>query len=198
MIIAPAILALVVLASAALADGRASGETVVAALGLLLVVVLALVATQRLVGQLTRLRDSALTAANRVLPERIEQIRASRDPSGRTPEELIRDAADPVAVPAHDELGQVAYAVNTMYQEALRAAAGQARQRGELDTLVSGLARRSQALAHGGQHVQDPGLPIPVGRHPFEQAVVISARAQNVPAEVKGRQIEQLAFNQVE
>jgi signal transduction histidine kinase len=146
LIIAPAVLALVLLGGAVLATGRASADTVVAAVALLLVVVFGLLGAQSVLGALTRLRDSSLTAANRVLPERIERLREPRELGDRTPEELVRDVADPVNVDVHDELGQVAYAVNTMYREALRSAAEQARQRGEVNTMVFSLARRSQAL----------------------------------------------------
>ncbi len=146
LIIAPALLGLVVLGGSVVAVGKASPETVVAAVALLLVVVLGLLGAQALLNALSRLRDSALTAANRVLPERIEQLREPRELGDRTPEELVRDSADPVNVAVHDELGQVAYAVNSMYREALYSAAQQARLRGEVNTMVFSLARRSQTL----------------------------------------------------
>ncbi len=146
LMIAPAVLALVVLGGSVLASSRTSPETVVAGVALLLVIVSALFAARALLTSLTRLRDSALTAANRVLPERLERLRDPRGLGERTPEEFVRDAADPVGVPGHDELGQVAYAVNTMYREALLSGARQAVLRGEVNAMVFSLARRSQTL----------------------------------------------------
>jgi len=146
LVVAPAVLALVVLGGSVLATGRAYPETVVAGVALLLVVILALVAARALLASLVRLRDSALTAANRVLPERVERLRSPRGLGDRTVEEVVRDAADPVSVAVHDELGQVAYAVNTMYREALHSAAQQAVLRGEVNSMVFSLARRSQTL----------------------------------------------------
>ncbi len=146
LVIAPLVLALVVLAGAVMATGRISGETVVAGATLLIVLSLALAGTYTLIGGLARLRDGALTAANRVLPEKVVQLRQPRALGERSPEDVALDAADPVPVPVHDELGQVAYAVNSMYREALLVAAQQAQLRGDVNAMVFSLARRSQAL----------------------------------------------------
>jgi signal transduction histidine kinase len=146
LVLAPAALALVVLASSVVATGRAGADTVVAGVGLLLVIALGWIGTRALTGSLGRLRDSTLHAANRALPGWVEQLRAPRALADRTPEELARDADDPVDVEVHDELGQVAYAVNSIYREALLLAAQQAQLRGDVNAMVLSLARRSQAL----------------------------------------------------
>jgi signal transduction histidine kinase len=146
LVLAPAVLALVVLAGSVVATGQAYAETVVAGVALFLVIAFGLAGTRSLIGSLGRLRDSALHAANRALPGRVEQLRTPRALGDRTPEEVARDAGDPVSVEVHDELGQVAYAVNSMYHEALLLAAEQAQLRGDVNAMVFSLARRSQAL----------------------------------------------------
>ena len=146
LVLAPAVLALVVLAGSVIATRHAYAETVVAGVALLLVIAFGLAGTRSLIGSLARLRDGALHAANRALPGRVEQLRAPRALGDRTPEEVARDAGDPVGVEVHDELGQVAYAVNSMYHEALLLAAEQAQLRGDVNAMVFSLARRSQTL----------------------------------------------------
>ncbi|MFF6801897.1 nitrate- and nitrite sensing domain-containing protein [Streptomyces sp. NPDC012616] len=93
-----------------------------------------------LVVELVGLRNSALEIARRKLPEAMGKLRAG--------EQIDVHTEAPPGPPAEDETGQVAEALNTVHQAALRAAV----ERAELASGISGvfvnLARRSQVLVH--------------------------------------------------
>ncbi|QCB49629.1 HAMP domain-containing protein [Rhodococcus sp. PAMC28707] len=118
--------------SAALRDAALVVGTVLAAL------VLALVISRSLVEPIQRLRFAALTAARHGLPEAIERIRAG---------ERIVDLEIPrVPVETHEEIGQLARAVDDMHGQAITLAGEQATLRRQVNDMFETLSRRNKSL----------------------------------------------------
>ncbi len=118
--------------SAALRDAALVVGTVLAAL------VLALVISRSLVEPIQRLRFAALTAARHGLPEAIERIRAG---------ERIVDLEIPrVPVETHEEIGQLARAVDDMHGQAITLAGEQATLRHQVNDMFETLSRRNKSL----------------------------------------------------
>lgn len=116
---------------------RSAGITAaVTALALLLASLLALVVSRLLVNPVRRVRDGALAVANEQLPEAVAQIRAGREPA-----EIV-----PIDVTTHEEMGQLARAVDDMHRTAVRLASGEAKLRAQVGEMFVTLSRRNTSL----------------------------------------------------
>jgi signal transduction histidine kinase len=131
---------------------------------LLLAILMATYVARIMVRSLDRLKNGALTVAQRSLPETVEQLRDARGLDKHSAEMLAANVRDEVQVRSRDEIGQVAQAFNVVHQEAVRIAADQAVLRGTVSAMFLSLARRSQTLVDRmiaeldsiEQHEQDP------------------------------------------
>ncbi len=110
------------------------------ALAVILVVLLATTAVARsLVRPLRALRDGALSVAERRLPDTVARL-------GREDPDTVDTRVRPIAVHTDDEIGEVARSFDAVHQEAVRAAAGEARRRAQAGALFVTLSRRTQSL----------------------------------------------------
>ncbi|NMM89345.1 ATP-binding protein [Rhodococcus sp. SRB_17] len=118
--------------SAALRDTALVLGSVLAAL------VIALIISRSLVDPIRRLRFAALQAARRGLPEAIERIRAG---------EKTTDLEFPrVPIRTHEEIGQLARAVDDMHGQAIVLAGEQATLRRQVNDMFETLSRRNKSL----------------------------------------------------
>ncbi len=108
------------------------------ALALALAVVLALVVSRFLVGPIQKVRDGALEVAQERLPETVRRIRAGQDPG----------EIEPIAVTTHEELGQLARAVDDLHSTAVRLAQGEAELRSRVADMFVTLSRRNTSLVN--------------------------------------------------
>ncbi|MFE4503079.1 ATP-binding protein [Rhodococcus sp. NPDC056743] len=100
--------------------------------------VIALIISRSLVDPIRRLRFAALQASRRGLPEAIERIRSG---------EKISDLEIPrVPVHTHEEIGQLARAVDDMHGQAISLAGEQATLRRQVNDMFETLSRRNKSL----------------------------------------------------
>ena len=118
--------------SAALRDAALVIGAVLAAL------VIALIVSRSLVDPIRRLRLSALTASRHGLPDAIERIRAGENV---TDLELPR-----VPIDTHEEIGQLARAVDDLNGQAITLAGEQATLRRQVNDVFETLSRRNKSL----------------------------------------------------
>ncbi|MGG7104803.1 ATP-binding protein [Rhodococcus sp. 24CO] len=105
---------------------------------LLAALVLALIISRSLVDPIRRLRLAALTASRHGLPEAIERIRAG---------EKVSDLEIPrVPIDTHEEIGQLARAVDDMHGQAITLAGEQATLRRQVNDMFETLSRRNKSL----------------------------------------------------
>ncbi|MFJ3583004.1 nitrate- and nitrite sensing domain-containing protein [Streptomyces sp. NPDC090127] len=109
-------------------------------LGVLLSLLISVRIGRGLVGELTDLRDSALTLAERELPETIRRLHAG--------DTVDVDAVAPPRGHRDDEIGQVGAALAAVHRAAVESAAERAQVLHGLSGVYVNLARRSQALLH--------------------------------------------------
>jgi signal transduction histidine kinase len=121
-------------------------ESVAVFLILLLAISLALALARSLVRSLGRLREGALTVANRDLPETVARLSNPDALGEHTPEQIAAQVRDPIQLRGRDEIGQVAQAFNMVHREAVRVAAEQAALNTSVSAMFLNLARRSQSL----------------------------------------------------
>ena len=121
-------------------------EAVLVLLVLIVAIALAVVLARSLNLSLRRLREGALSVANRDLPEVVARLRDSRSLGENGAEDIIQQVRDPIRLSNKDEIGQVAQAFNVVHREAVRIAAEQAALRTSVSTMFLNLARRSQSL----------------------------------------------------
>ncbi|MQA86425.1 MAG: HAMP domain-containing protein [Streptosporangiales bacterium] len=116
----------------------------------LIVLVLALVATSLVVGSMVQplqaLRSGALDVAGRRLPEAVRRMRDRPN---------ARPVIEPVGVGSSDEIGEVARAFDEVHREAVRLAAEEAQLRGTMSGMFVNLSRRSQILVERQLHLID-------------------------------------------
>jgi hypothetical protein len=121
----------------------ATGTALIEAIGVLLLLVLALVLIglvgQSMIGPLRRLRAGALEIAGVRLPETV-RLMAETDGEG------VSLDVEPIDVDSADEIGEVARAFDQVHKEALRLAANEAALRGNVNAMFVNLSRRSQSL----------------------------------------------------
>ena len=108
------------------------------ALALLLAIVLAVVVSRFLVGPIQKVRDGALAVAQERLPETVRRIRAGQDPG----------EIEPIAVTTHEEMGQLARAVDDLHSTAVRLAQGEAELRSRVADMFVTLSRRNTSLVN--------------------------------------------------
>ncbi|BCJ47813.1 hypothetical protein GCM10010168_21720 [Actinoplanes ianthinogenes] len=125
---------------------RAGVEAVLVLLVLLFGVVFAIMLARNLNFAAHRLRDGALTVANRDLPNAVNRLRDAGDLDNGGVDRIVAETRDPIRLSGKDEFGQVAKAFAVVHQEAVRVAAEQAAWRMSVSTMFLSLARRSQRL----------------------------------------------------
>ena len=103
---------------------------------LLAAIFLALLVSRMLLNPIRRVREGALEIANDRLPEMVAKIRAGEDPGEITP----------IPVDTHEEMGQLARAVDDMNRQAVHLASGEARLRSQVGEMFSTLSRRNTSL----------------------------------------------------
>ncbi len=118
------------------ARGLAIANAVVTIALLLAAIFLALLISRLLLNPIRRVRDGALEIANERLPEMVARIRAGDEPGDITP----------IAVTTHEEMGQLARAVDDMNRQAVHLASGEARLRSQVGEMFSTLSRRNTSL----------------------------------------------------
>ncbi|HCB04192.1 MAG TPA: hypothetical protein DEQ43_08095, partial [Nocardioides bacterium] len=118
------------------ARGLAIANAVVTVALLLAAIFLALLVSRMLLNPIRRVREGALDIANEKLPEMVAKIRAGEDPGEITP----------IPVDTHEEMGQLARAVDDMNRQAVHLASGEARLRSQVGEMFSTLSRRNTSL----------------------------------------------------
>lgn len=103
---------------------------------LLAAVLLALFVSRMLLNPIRRVREGALEIANERLPAMVAKIRAGEDPGEITP----------IPVTTHEEMGQLARAVDDMNRQAVTLASGEAKVRQQVGEMFSTLSRRNNSL----------------------------------------------------
>lgn len=99
---------------------------------------LALVVARLLIRPIRRVRSDALAVATTHLPEAVKQIRAGKEPP----------AMIPIAVTTHEEIGQLARAVEDMQRQAVNLASGEAQLRSQVGAMFVTLSRRNNNLVN--------------------------------------------------
>jgi signal transduction histidine kinase len=126
-------------------ETAARSRAVIDAAGILLVLTLALglslVVVRSLLRPLGLLRTSAEEVANTQLPGVVERLHRAE------PVDLTAET-QPIGIPDHDEIGQVARAFDAVHSTAVRVAAEQAALRRSVADMFLSLGRRLQALVH--------------------------------------------------
>jgi signal transduction histidine kinase len=118
------------------ARGLAIANAVVTIALLLAAIFLALMVSRMLLNPIRRVREGALEVANTRLPEMVAKIRAGADPG-----EIV-----PIPVDTHEEMGQLARAVDDMHRQAVHLASGEAHLRSQVGEMFSTLSRRNTSL----------------------------------------------------
>ena len=118
------------------ARGLAIANAVVTIALLIAAIFLALLVSRMLLNPIRRVREGALEVANTRLPEMVAKIRAGGDPGEITP----------IDVHTHEEMGQLARAVDDMHRQAVHLASGEAHLRSQVGEMFSTLSRRNTSL----------------------------------------------------
>ena len=124
--------------SASEAKSRALTDAAIILTALLASLLLALFVARALIVPLRKVRSGALEVANEQLPETVARIR-----SGKAPEEIT-----PIPVHSHEELGQLARAVDDMHKQAVNLATGEAQLRTQVSAMFVTLSRRNTTLVN--------------------------------------------------
>lgn len=124
--------------TAAANDARALAiaNAVITVALLVAAILLALLVSRLLLNPIRRVREGALDIANERLPEMVARIRAGQDAG-----EIV-----PIPVTTHEEMGQLARAVDDMNRQAVNLASGEARLRTQVGEMFSTLSRRNNSL----------------------------------------------------
>jgi signal transduction histidine kinase len=127
------------LASQATASNRTALVTaVLTGLALLLAIVLGLIVSRLLVRPIRQVRDNALAVAHEELPETVRRIRAGQDPG----------TVSTIPVTTHEEMGQLARAVDDLHETAVRLAQDEAELRSRVGDMFVTLSRRNTSLVN--------------------------------------------------
>jgi signal transduction histidine kinase len=103
---------------------------------LLAAILLAFLVSRLLLNPIRKVREGARTVAHEQLPEAVARIRAGDDPGPITP----------IDVTTHEEVGQMARAVDELHRQAVNLAAGEARLRSQVSEMFITLSRRNTSL----------------------------------------------------
>ncbi len=125
-------------ANASQSKSRALTDSAIILLALLASLLLALFVARALIVPLRKVRAGALEVATERLPETVARIR-----SGKAPEEIT-----PIPVHSHEELGQLARAVDDMHKQAVSLATGEAQLRTQVGAMFVTLSRRNTTLVN--------------------------------------------------
>ncbi|MDX6371335.1 MAG: hypothetical protein QOD98_323 [Nocardioidaceae bacterium] len=118
------------------ARGLAIANALITAALLIAAIFLALLVSRMLLNPIRRVREGALEVATTRLPEMVAKIRSGEDPGEITP----------IAVDTHEEIGQLARAVDDMHRQAVHLASGEAKLRSQVGDMFSTLSRRNTSL----------------------------------------------------
>jgi signal transduction histidine kinase len=124
--------------SASASKSRALTDAAIILVALVASLLLALFVARALIVPLRRVRAGALEVANEQLPETVARIR-----SGQEPDEIT-----PIPVHSHEELGQLARAVDDMHRQAVTLATGEAQLRSQVGAMFVTLSRRNTTLVN--------------------------------------------------
>ncbi|WP_433599856.1 ATP-binding protein [Nocardia sp. CA-135953] len=105
---------------------------------ILAALLLAVFVARSMIVPLHRLRLAALRVAESDLPHEVAQLR-----NGASPEDV---PLEPMPIRSHEEIGQLARAVDDIHGQALRLASDQAQMRAQVNDMFETLARRSKSL----------------------------------------------------
>ncbi|WP_433713343.1 ATP-binding protein [Nocardia sp. CA-084685] len=105
---------------------------------ILAALMLAVFVARSMIVPLHRLRLAALRVAESDLPHEVAQLR-----NGASPEDV---PLEPMPIRSHEEIGQLARAVDDIHGQALRLASDQAQMRAQVNDMFETLARRSKSL----------------------------------------------------
>ena len=108
--------------------------------GLLLTILVSTLVARGIIRRLGGLETSALTLAEKQLPDVISRLRRGEDVD-------VASEAPPLRI-GHDEIGRVGQAIDLVRQSAIGAAVDEAKLRRGLNDVFRSLARRSQSLLH--------------------------------------------------
>ena len=111
-------------------------NSIITMAALLAAILLALLVSRLLLDPIRRVREGTLEVAQERLPEAVRIIRAGGDPG-----EIV-----PIDVSTHEEMGQLARAVDSLHQEAVNLAAGEAKLREQVGEMFVTLSRRNTSL----------------------------------------------------
>ena len=111
-------------------------NSIITMAALLAAILLALLVSRLLLDPIRRVREGTLEVAQERLPEAVRIIRAGGDPG-----EIV-----PIDVTTHEEMGQLARAVDSLHQEAVDLAAGEAKLREQVGEMFVTLSRRNTSL----------------------------------------------------
>jgi signal transduction histidine kinase len=103
---------------------------------LLAAILLALLVSRLLLRPIRRVREGALDVANEQLPEEVARIRAGGDPG----------PIEPIDVTTHEEIGQMARAVDDLHEQAVLLASREANLRSQVSDMFVTLSRRHNSL----------------------------------------------------
>ncbi|HEX4687505.1 MAG TPA: sensor histidine kinase, partial [Nocardioides sp.] len=117
---------------------RALTDAAIILVALLASLLLGLFVARALIVPLRKVRAGALDVANVRLPETVARIR-----NGQEPEEIT-----PIPVDSHEELGQLARAVDDMHTQAVSLATGEAQLRSQVGAMFVTLSRRNTTLVN--------------------------------------------------
>ena len=118
------------------AQSAALLNSIITMAALFAAILLALLVSRLLLDPIRRVREGALDVAHQQLPEAVRVIRAGGDPG-----EIV-----PIDVTTHEEMGQLARAVDDLHQEAVNLAAGEAKLREQVGEMFVTLSRRNTSL----------------------------------------------------
>jgi signal transduction histidine kinase len=99
-------------------------------------ILLALLVSRLLLNPIRKVREGTLAVAHEKLPEAVARIRAGADPGPIVP----------IDVSTHEEVGQLARAVDDMHRQAVLLASGEARLRAQVGEMFVTLSRRNTSL----------------------------------------------------
>jgi signal transduction histidine kinase len=105
---------------------------------LLATLLLAYLVSRLLLNPIRKVREGARTVAHEQLPEAVARIRAGHDPGPITP----------IDVTTHEEVGQLARAVDELHRQAVTLASGEARLRSQVGDMFITLSRRNTSLVN--------------------------------------------------
>ncbi len=125
-------------ANASSSKARALTDAAIILVALVASLLLAMFVARALIVPLRRVRAGALEVATERLPETVARIR-----NGQEPEEFT-----PIPVHSHEELGQLARAVDDMHKQAVTLATGEAHLRSQVGAMFVTLSRRNTTLVN--------------------------------------------------